>query len=88
MNEDKNIDPSDKIKRKHEGKLYIGAKLIIAEPMSECTFLKRFKNQDVTNYENQHGYKVIYPDGYISWSPKQTFETAYREVTDGEKRLF
>lgn len=24
-----------------------------------------------------HGYSVKYPDGYISWSPKETFEEAY-----------
>ena len=26
------------------------------------------------------GYKVYYPDGYVSWSPKETFEKAYHEV--------
>ena len=26
------------------------------------------------------GYKVYYPDGYVSWSPKETFVKAYREV--------
>ena len=28
------------------------------------------------------GYKVIYPDGHESWSPKDVFEAAYRP-TDG-----
>lgn len=27
------------------------------------------------------GYKVIYEDGYRSWSPKDVFEKAYREIT-------
>lgn len=31
------------------------------------------------------GYKVIYPDGYVSWSPKNVFEAAYRKVSDSEK---
>jgi hypothetical protein len=26
------------------------------------------------------GYKVLYPDGYVSWSPKEVFEEAYRPV--------
>lgn len=33
------------------------------------------------------GYKVMYPDGHISWSPKHVFEEAYREVSAGEKLL-
>lgn len=24
------------------------------------------------------GYKVVYPDGYVSWSPPEAFEEAYR----------
>ena len=28
------------------------------------------------------GYKVVYEDGYISWSPKDVFEKAYKEVGD------
>lgn len=33
------------------------------------------------------GYTVVYPDGYRSWSPKETFEACYREVTDDEVAL-
>jgi len=68
-------------------KSYIGAKIIQAEPMDECTFLKTVKGEDVTNRETREGYKVVYPDGYVSWSPRETFEIAYREITDGEKEL-
>jgi len=28
------------------------------------------------------GYSVMYEDGYRSWSPRDTFEKAYREVCD------
>ena len=70
-----------------EEKLYIGAKIITACPLDECTFLKEFKGQDVTNRETREGYKVTYPDNYVSWSPKEVFETAYREVTNGERAL-
>lgn len=33
------------------------------------------------------GYKVMYEDGYISWSPKEVFERCYREITEKEKGL-
>ena len=29
----------------------------------------------------EEGYKVRYPDGYESWSPKDVFEEAYREAS-------
>lgn len=70
-----------------EEKLYIGSKIIAAYPLDECSFLKNFKGQDVANRETKPGYFVRYSDGYASWSPKETFETAYREVTYPEKRL-
>jgi len=56
--------------------------------MDEHAFLRDVKGQSVLDQENQHGYKVIYPDGYESWSPKEVFEVAYREVTNSEKKFF
>lgn len=53
-------------------KAYIGTKLILAE---------------LENKDGAEGYKVIYPDGYVSWSPKDVFENAYREVTDDEVNI-
>ena len=54
-------------------KLYIGAKIITGEPQEK---------------DGKPGYKVTYPDDYVSWSPKDVFENAYREVTNGEKFFF
>ncbi len=34
--------------------------------------------------ESEDGYKVIYPDGYVSWSPRLVFEAAYREIRIGK----
>ena len=68
-------------------KVYIGSKIITACPLDECSFLKDFRGTDVTGRETRQGYKVTYPDGYISWSPKETFETAYREMTGLEKGM-
>lgn len=51
---------------------YIGTKIINAE----------FEAKD-----GRPGYRVVYPDGYVSWSPAQTFENAYRPVADDERIL-
>lgn len=42
--------------------LYIGTKVIKAEPSTK---------------DGKDGYKVVYGDGYESWSPKDVFEDAY-----------
>lgn len=46
---------------------YYGSKLIQAEPLVR---------------EGQDGYRVVYEDGYQSWSPKEVFEAAYLPVGD------
>ena len=51
---------------------YIGCKIIQAEPQSK---------------DGVPGYKVKYPDGYQSWSPKNVFDSAYRRVTYEERGL-
>lgn len=65
-------------------KTYIGTKKIEAEPMTRGEYAKYSNRNSILtekgeNY-NDEGYFVKYPDGYISWSPKQQFEEAYREV--------
>lgn len=65
-------------------KTYIGTKLIKAEPMNRGKFnsTKRvFIPTNDANY-NDAGYKVVYPDGYESWSPKDVFEKAYHDASD------
>lgn len=66
-------------------KLYVGTKIIQGTEMDEVTFLKVVKGLPVPEtQESRPGYKVTYPDGYISWSPKEVFENAYREITLSE----
>ncbi len=45
-------------------KSYIGLKAVKAEPQTK---------------DGKDGYKVVYKDGYESWSPKETFDEAYHE---------
>lgn len=49
---------------------YIGTKKVTAFP---C------KGQ-MKNKINEDGYRVIYKDGYTSWSPKDVFEEAYKKA--------
>jgi hypothetical protein len=62
-------------------KKYLGIKVVSARPMTRD---EAGKSGLVRNYnptdENCPGYKVVYEDGYESWSPKVTFEEAYREI--------
>ena len=51
-------------------KTYIGVKIVGA--------FERVRASD-----GARGYEVHYPDGYTSWSPKGTFEKAYRVIDAG-----
>ena len=46
-------------------KNYIGVKIVKAESQER---------------NGVPGYRIKCPDGYVSWSPKETFEKAYREL--------
>lgn len=62
-------------------KKYIGIKFVEARPMTRNEFnaLHEVRNQDSNVQCSNEGYIVRYEDGYISWSPKEIFEKAYRE---------
>ncbi len=66
---------------------YIGTKIIQAKRMSERMFLATVKGERLTGKVNRHGYLVVYPGGYKSWSPKDVFEQAYRQISDEETRM-
>lgn len=54
-------------------KKYIGTKIIEAEPREGA--------------DGREGYKVVYKDGYSSWSPKEAFDEAYVALDDIPNRL-
>ena len=70
----------------YKEQIYIGCKVIKAIPMTSDEFAK-LKGKSTDGAENAHGYKVEYEDGYISWSPKSTFERAYRLVSESELKM-
>lgn len=67
-------------------KKYLGAKIVEAEPMGEIEFINKVRNEDVPkNFVGRQGYKVVYEDGYVSWSPKDVFEKAYKPIEDPDR---
>ena len=57
---------------------YIGTKLIEAEPANRVDGKIQPADWPIPNDALvEPGYKVRYPDGYESWSPKEVFERAY-----------
>lgn len=65
-------------------KNYIGIKWIQAEPKTRLTKLQNLADENEFVEFEEEGYKVIYEDGYESWSPKDAFEKAY-QPTDNLK---
>ena len=54
-------------------KTYIGTKIIQAKPQAA--------KHSLSDPFGKDGYEVVYPDGHVSWSPKDIFEEAYRETS-------
>jgi hypothetical protein len=65
-------------------KNYIGIKWIQAEPESRTRTYQSLSNEEAFTKFEEEGYKVVYEDGYESWSPKDVFEKAY-QPTDNLK---
>ncbi len=77
-------------------KVYIGCKVIQAEECTDQEYNRWWASDLGTSKaqpsfrldgEAREGYRVVYPDGYVSWSPLEVFEGAYREVTGEESLL-
>lgn len=64
-------------------KKYIGTKIVEASKSTRGEFWDSVNYQEEARMgeEHENGYMVIYPDGYVSWSPTEAFEQAYREMT-------
>ncbi len=74
-------------------KQYIGTKIINAKPMTRLEY-NQFRGWKLPTDENGEdpGYLVEYTDGgkanteqyvgYVSWSPKDVFEKAYRPISN------
>ena len=72
--------------------LYIGTKMVNAEPMTRAEY-NAFRGWELPADENgdDEGYLVEYLDGgkpnttthagYVSWSPKEQFDNAYRKTS-------
>lgn len=69
-------------------KTYIGMKILRAEPLNLGNY-NELRGWTMPDDEDpaREGYFVQYPDGYQSWSPKEVFEGAYREISDEERAI-
>lgn len=59
-------------------KKYIGTKTIMAMPMAKSEAEKVLNRSLADAKGGEDGYLVEYPDGYKSWSPRETFEEYYK----------
>lgn len=62
-------------------KKYFGSKNLLASPCNLGDY-NNYRGWKIPENENpeREGYVVQYQDGYESWSPKEVFESAYREI--------
>lgn len=70
-----------------EAAVYIGTKIVVAEPATNMQVFKERGDHFAIGTTVLPGYRVVYEDGYVSWSPKDVFERCYRRITDAEKAL-
>lgn len=65
---------------------YIGSKVIKAKPMTRGEY-NEYRGWKIPENENpqDEGYLVVYVDSddYVSWSPKDVFDRAYRSFDGG-----
>lgn len=63
---------------------YIGCKQLQAVPASFGEYKARRGVAVDVAHRDDPGYIVTYPDGYVSWSPRDTFEAAYMPMRFGD----
>ena len=71
-----NLMSAQRRKTMSDMKKYLGVKMIEAEPQTKWN--DKIRDNHPIGYEE--GYKVVYKDGYVSWSPKDVFEESYRQI--------
>lgn len=69
-------------------KAYIGTKIIQAKPLTLGEY-NNLRGWTIPGDEDpaREGYYVVYSDAYVSWSPKEVFEEAYRPISRTERTL-
>lgn len=73
-----------------ELKTYVGKKTVKAMPMLKGEAFDAHLLRDdsiLTEDRNIPGYKVVYPDGYESWSPADVFDASYNLAETATDRI-
>lgn len=66
-------------KEAFKGLQYTGTKTVYEASLTRTEAAKRLgRNLKSENSDEEEGYLVRYEDNYMSWSPKSTFEKAYK----------
>jgi hypothetical protein len=70
-------------------KHYIGSTIVLAKEMTENEYNSQYSNNKECDYQekDQNGYAVKYPDQYVKFLTKGTFEMMFREISSGELDL-
>lgn len=64
-------------------KTYVGTKVLQAEPMTRGDYnVSRGWKLPANEEASEPGYRVVYQDGYVSWSPAPQFEESYLDLGD------
>lgn len=72
-----------KYKNDYEMAKYIGTKIVQAVPAVRINGQLYTYDMPIPRaFHREEGYKVVYPDGYVSFSPKSVFEESYRRTDD------
>lgn len=61
---------------------YIAFKSVEAEECTKADYNFSAGYTITPEQEKEDGYRVRYPDGYVSWSPKEAFDKSHLEIGD------
>ena len=67
-------------------KFYVGCKIIKAVRVIKIGDITYAKGEPIPRsmLPREEGYRVTYPGGYTSYSPREVFEECYREINPEE----
>lgn len=70
-------------------KHYVGSIIVLAEEMTESEYNNKYSNNKECDYQDkdQTGYAIKYPDQYVKFLTKETFERMFRLISKDEFAL-
>jgi len=81
----KRLETQERRPMHDEDKLYFTTKVVVARKATSTEVEKETGRTISASVEQ--GYRVQYPDGYVSWCPKEVFEACSRQFSDDELEM-